>query len=440
MGTEILALLMFPAIAVGIFLGFPVFVVLMGVSLWVGLIGWGSPIMDQMASAALWVLMNDALPAVPLFVFMGCMMERAGIAERSFHVLQVLFGPVRGSVALATLALCTLFAAATGVVGAPVTVMGLLALPVMLKRGYDIPMATGCILAGGTLGILIPPSIMLVLYGPLANVSVARLYAAAIIPGLILSGLYMSYVAIRCAINPKMGPPLPPEERAMPKLQLFCALVVDMVPFFLIILAVLGSIVFGLAAPTEAAAVGAVCGMLLAAAHRQLNLKNLKDAVYDTMMASAFVLTITVGANIFTGAFLALGGGQLITDFLFWLPVGRYGVLAVILLIIFIMGFFVDWIAILLIFIPIFAPIVPKLGFDPLWFALLVCICLQTAFLTPPFATSIFYLKGVAPPEVKLMDIYKGVMPYIALQVIGLTLCIIFPQIVLWLPTLAYGK
>jgi tripartite ATP-independent transporter DctM subunit len=440
MGTEILAILMFPAIAVGIFLGFPVFVVLMGVSLWVGLIGWGSTIMDQMASAALWVLMNDALPAVPLFVFMGCMMERAGIAERSFHVLQVLFGPVRGSVALATLALCTLFAAATGVVGAPVTVMGLLALPVMLRRGYDIPMATGTILAGGTLGILIPPSIMLVLYGPLANVSVARLYAAAIIPGLILSGLYMGYVAVRCAINPKMGPPLPPEERAMPRLQLFYALVVDMVPFFLIILAVLGSIVFGLAAPTEAAAVGAVCGMLLAAAHRQLNLKNLKDAVYDTMMASAFVLTITVGANIFTGAFLALGGGQLITDFLFWLPVGRYGVLAVILLIIFIMGFFVDWIAILLIFIPIFAPIVPKLGFDPLWFALLVCVCLQTAFLTPPFATSIFYLKGVAPPEVKLMDIYKGVIPYIALQLIGLTLCIIFPQVVLWLPTLAYGR
>lgn len=439
MESGTLAISMLAFVAVGIFLGFPVFAVLAGVSLIVGFIGWGPVVLDQMVSRTFWVLMNDTLPAVPLFVFMGCIMERAGIAEKAFGILQVALGPVKGSMALATVLLCTLFAAGTGIVGAPVTVMGLLALPAMMRRGYDIPLATGSILAGGTLGILIPPSIMLILYGPLAGLSVARLFTAGIMPGLVLSALYLAYISIRCILRPQMGPALPPEERAMPKLKLFTLIVADMFPFFLIIVAVLGSIIMGLAAPTEAAAVGAVCGVLLTAAYRRLNWKTIKEAAYETITVSAFILTITIGASIFTGVFLALGGGNVITDFLLGLPLGPYGILAVILFIVFILGFFIDWIAILLICIPIFAPIVPMLGFDPLWFALVFAVCLQTSFLTPPFAVSIFYLKGVAPPGVELTQIYKGVIPFVTLQLVGLALVVIFPQIILWLPGIIYG-
>jgi tripartite ATP-independent transporter DctM subunit len=369
---------------------------------------------------------------------MGCIMERAGIAERAFGILQIALGPLRGSIALATVFLCTLFAAGTGIVGAPVTVMSLLALPAMMKRGYNIPLATGSILAGGTLGILIPPSIMLILYGPLAGISVARLFTAGIVPGLVLSGLYLTYIIIRCYIQPHAGPSLPRDERAMPILRLIFSVVTGMVPFFLIIVAVLGSIIMGLAAPVEAAAVGATCGVILAITYRRFSWNSLKESVYATIRISSMILIIAVGASIFVGVFLALGGGDMITRFLMGLPFGPYGVLGVIMFIIFIMGFLIDWIAILLIFIPIMAPIMPELGFDPLWFALVFAVCLQTSFLTPPFAVSIFYLKGVAPPEVQLTDIFKGVIPFVTLQLIGLTLVIIFPQIILWLPSIVY--
>lgn len=439
MGSGILALLMFAITAGGVFLGFPVFAVLMGTAFLVGFVGWGPVVIDQMVYFGFGVLMNDALPAIPLFVFMGSMLDKSGIAERSFRLMQILFGSVKGSVALATLALCTLFAAGTGIVGASVSIMGLLALPVMIRRKYDPALASGTILAGGTLGILIPPSIMLVLYGPLAGLSVARLFAAAILPGLLLSFLFFVYIFIRCLINPSLGPALPPEERKMPIKQLVYLLSTDLIPFLFVIIAVLGSILFGFASPTEAASVGCVGALVLAALHRKLNLKNFKEAAQETITTSAFILLITVSANIFCGVFLALGGGDIITSILTRLPFGSYGVLFIICLIIFLMGFFIEWIAILLIFIPIITPIIPILGFDPLWFAVVVCVCLQTAFLTPPFATSIFYLKGVAPPEVKIWDIYKGVVPFVALQLVGLAICILFPQLILWLPNLIYG-
>lgn len=439
MGSGILALLMFGITAGGVFLGFPVFAVLMGTAFLVGFVGWGPVVIDQMVYFGFGVLMNDALPAIPLFVFMGSMLDKSGIAERAFQLMQIVFGSVKGSVALATLALCTLFAAGTGIVGASVSIMGLLALPVMIRRKYDPALASGTILAGGTLGILIPPSIMLVLYGPLAGLSVARLFAAAILPGLLLSFLFFVYIFIRCLINPSLGPALPPEERKMPIKQLVYLLSTDLIPFLFVIIAVLGSILFGFASPTEAAAVGCVGALVLAALHRKLNLKNFKEAAQETITTSAFILLITVSANIFCGVFLALGGGDIITSILTRLPFGSYGVLFIICLIIFLMGFFIEWIAILLIFIPIITPIIPILGFDPLWFAVVVCVCLQTAFLTPPFATSIFYLKGVAPPEVKIWDIYKGVVPFVALQLVGLAICILFPQLILWLPNLIYG-
>jgi len=436
---ETIALLMLPAVAAGVFLGFPVFAVLAGVSLIFGVWGWGTVVMDQMMSRSFWVLMSDTLPAVPLFVFMGCLMERAAIAEKAFGILQIALGPLRGSIALATVFLCTLFAAGTGIVGAPVTVMGMLALPAMMRRGYDIPLATGSILAGGTLGILIPPSIMLILYGPLASISVARLFTAGILPGLLLSALYMGYILFRCTVNPSMGPSLPRDERDFPIARILWLVLRDMLPFFAVIVVVLGSIIGGLASPTEAAAVGAVFALILSIAYKGFTLKRLKEAVYETAAVSAFILTITIGAAIFTGVFLALGGGNVIAQFLLGLPLGRYGVLLMILLIVFLLGFFVDWIAILLITVPIFSPIIAQLGFDPLWFALVFAVCLQTSFLTPPFAVSIFYLKGVAPPEVKLVSIYKGVVPFVMLQLAGVGLCIAFPEIILALPRLVYG-
>ncbi len=439
MDPQMLAVLMLVIVALGIFLGFPVFAVLAGVALIVGWIGLGSRVADLMMSRSFWVLLNDALPAVPLFVFMGAMMERAGIAERAFGTMQVALGPLRGSIALATVLICTLFAAGTGIVGAPVTVMGMLALPAMMKRGYNVPLATGSILAGGTLGILIPPSIMLIVYGPLAGVSVARLFTAGLVPGLVLSGLYLLYIWLVCLIKPEMGPSLSREERAITPLQIVLAIFRDMAPFVLVILAVLGSIIFGLAAPTEAAAVGAVAGVVLAAAYGGLSWANLKSAVYETAIVSTFILTITIGASVFTGVFLSLGGGRLISGFLAGLPLGPIGILIVILGIVFILGFFLDWIAILLICIPIFAPIMVNMGFHPLWFALLFTVCLQTSFLTPPFAVSIFYLKGVAPPGVQLPQIYRGVIPFVILQLIGLALMVVFPEIILWLPRLVYG-
>ena len=429
---------MLAAVAVGIFLGFPIFGVFAGVSLIFGLVGWGTVVCDQMISRSFWILMNDALPAVPVFVFMACLLRRSGIAERAFGILQIALGSLRGSVAIATVLLSTLFAAATGIVGAGVTVMSMLALPIMLERKYDVPLATGSILAGGTLGILIPPSVMLILYGPLADISVARLFTGAMMPGLVLSALYLLYIIIRCVKNPLLGPPLPLAQRMMPKVEIFTSIIRYLLPFIFVIVAVLGSIIFGVASPTEAASVGAVAALILTAVYRKLRWQSFKDSVYETITISTFILTITLMSTIFTGVFLALGGGDVIRNFLLGLPFGRYGVLAVILAIVFVLGFFLHWIAILLIFIPIFAPLVPMLGFNPLWFAVVFAVCLQTSFLTPPFAISIFYLKGVAPPSVKVTQIYKGVIPFVILQLIGLTLTITFPQIVLWLPGIVY--
>jgi tripartite ATP-independent transporter DctM subunit len=401
-------------------------------------LGWGTPVFDQMASRTYGIMSNDALVAVPLFIFMGYMMERSGIADGLFDTLQQLFGSLKGSLALATVVLGTILAATTGIVGASVTMMGLLTLPSMLKRGYDIPLATGTILAGGTLGILTPPSIMLILYGPMAGLSIARLFAAAIIPSLVLSVLYMAYITIRCIINPELGPALTKAERDIPVSELMVKFATTLLPPLALILAVLGSIFFGLAAPTEAAAVGGFGAAILCAAYKKLTWANLTETVYLTLRTSAMILLLTVGATVFTGVFLALGGGRLIEGFLLGMALPPAGVLMIVMLMVFLMGMFIDWIAILLILIPILNPVVRALGFDPLWFAMLVCINLQMSYLTPPFAYSIFYLKGVAPDDVQVVQIYKGAIPFVILQMIGLALVVVFPEIVTWLPKLIY--
>ncbi len=438
MEPQYLALTMFAVLLLGVFSGFPLAFVLMGAGMIFGLIGWGGAVFDQMASRTFGIMANDALVAVPLFIFMGYMMERSGIADELFGALQEALGQLKGSLAITTVVLGTILAATTGVVGASVTMMGLITLPPMLKRNYDIPLATGTILAGGTLGILIPPSVMLILYGPMAGLSIARLFAAAIMPGLLLAGLYIAYIAIRCHIRPELGPALPKEQRTMARAQLIKKLCVSLLPPLVLILAVLGSIFFGLAAPTEAAAMGGFGAALLCAAYGKLTWANLQDVVYLTMKASAMILILTVGANIFTGVFLALGGGQVIESFLMGMALPPIGILVLVMIIVFVLGMFVDWIAILLILIPVLSPIIKSQGFDPLWFALLVCVNLQTSYLTPPFAYSIFYLKGVAPKSVEVAHIYRGVIPFLMLQLIGLTLCIIFPKIVTWLPALIY--
>ncbi len=439
MDPQYVALWMFLALLLGIFSGFPLAYVLLGSGFIFGYLGWGTAVFDQMVARTFGIMMNDALVAVSLFIFMGYLMDRSGIAEGLFHSLQLALGPLRGSIALVTVLLCTILAATTGIVGTSVTMMGLLSLPIMLRRGYDISLATGSIIAGGTLGILIPPSVMLILYGPMAGLSIARLFTAAILPGLLLSGLYLSYIAILCFFKPDMGPALPKEERNIPPVHLFFLLLKTLFPPLFLILAVLGSILFGLAAPTEAAAVGAMGAALLCIAYRKMNWEILKDVVYRTLQTTAMILVITVGANVFTGVFLALGGGTAMEDYLLKSALSPYSFLAIVMILIVILGCFVDWIAIILIMIPIITPIVKKIGFDPIWFAILVCINLQISYLSPPFAYSIFYLKGVAPPEVELRHIYRGVIPFMLLQCVGLFLCILFPQIVLWLPTLVYG-
>lgn len=438
MEPEVLAISMFGSVLVGILTGFPIAFILAGIGLLFGYLAWGPPVMDQMISRTFWVMNNDTFPAIPLFVFMGCVLERSGVIDKLFDDLRLAFGPLRGSLALATMLVCTIFAAATGIVGASVTVMGLIALPAMLKHSYDKKLATGTILAGGTLGILIPPSIMLIIYGPMAQLSIAKMFAGAIVPGLVLSALFSTYIGLRCLIQPHLGPSLPKEERMISPLRLVGKLSISLFPTAFLVFAVLGSILFGLAAPTEAAAVGAAGALLIGLIYRKLTWQNFKESVYATLRVSSMILIIAVGASIFTGVFLRLGGGKAFEAILVGLPVSPMVIAMIILFFIFIMGMFLDWVGILLIFVPIIHPILPSLGLDPLWFALVVCVTLQTSFLSPPYAVSIFYLKGVAPPEVKITDIYKGVIPFLTLQIIGVALCIIFPQIILWLPSILY--
>jgi tripartite ATP-independent transporter DctM subunit len=385
------------------------------------------------------VMESEILIAVPLFVFMGTILEKSGVAEKVYQSLYELFGPVRGGLAIATIVTCTIFAACTGVIAATVTTMTLLAIPSMLKRNYDKGLASGVVCAGGSLGILIPPSVMLVMYGPLANLSVAKLFAAALFPGLLLSALYLAYILMRSWLRPNTAPAISAEERPPIGLKLLRNTVLHMLPSFFLILAVLGSIIAGIASPTEASGVGAFCAMVLAAFYRKLTLQYVKEAAYTTLIVTAMVFFIIVGAGIFNAVFIFLGGSEVVRNALMSLPFGRWFILATMMFILFIGGFFISWQGLLYMLVPIFLPVVTALGFDQLWFALLVCVNLQMSFLTPPFAYAIFFVKGAAPPEITTWDIYRGVVPFVTLQVIGLSICILYPEIILWLPRVTLG-
>ena len=395
-------------------------------------------IFDLFVSNTFSVMSNEVLVAVPLFLFMGYVVERANIVNRLFFSIQIATRHVPGSMAIAALATCTIFATATGIVGAVVTLMGLLALPAMLKAGYDKKLASGVICAGGTLGILIPPSIMLIVYAAIAQVSPVRLYAAALFPGILLASMYMMYVVARATINPSLAPK--PKEEDIPSLGIILwQLLTSFVPLFVLILGVLGSILAGVATPAEAAGVGSLGGLILAALYRSLSWQRLKEAVFLTARTSAMVCWLFVGSWTFASVFSYLGGHALIEHWILGMDLGPIGFLIIAQLIIFFLGWPLEWSEIIIIFVPIFLPLLKHYNIDPLFFGVLVALNLQTSFLTPPMAMSAYYLKGVAGKTVELMEIFKGIMPYLAIVIFAMFLMYLFPQIVLWLPKYLFG-
>ena len=432
---EILIIILFTGLIGGLLLGFPVPFVMLGISMIVGFLGVGAGFFPMMILRVFETMQNYILIAIVLFVFMGIMLEHSGAAERLFNAIHILLGSLKGGLALAVVAVCTIMAAATGIMGAPVIIMGLFALPEMLKRGYDRALSSGTICAGGTLGILIPPSIMLVVYGPMAGISVGKLFMGAIIPGLILSFLYAGYIIVTCHLNPELGPPLPPDQRKMSVKKKITMILTSLLPTLFLVLAVLGTIFFGIAAPTEAAAVGAFASILLALAYRRLNWQTLKTAVHRTLVVSSMILLIVAAAFVFTGTFMLIGGGDLVKEWLLGLPLGRWGILSIMALSFFIFGLFMEWVGIVPILVPIFTPVIAALDFNPLWVAILFCVAMQTSFLTPPMAPALFYIKGVAADELDFgRHIVKGAVPFIILQLIGVALIALFPGLALWLP------
>ncbi|WP_103173290.1 TRAP transporter large permease subunit [Paracoccus sp. SY] len=397
-------------------------------------------IFDLFVNQTYTVISNEVLTAVPLFLFMGYIVERANIVDRLFSTLAVATRNLPGALGVATLITCALFATATGIVGAVVTLLGLLALPQMLKMRYNHSFAAGIICAGGTLGILIPPSIMLIVYAATSGVSIVRLYAATLLPGLVLVGLYFIYIVTRAIINPSLAPrPTEDEVPSMPLGKLIWLLTTSFIPLAALILAVLGSILFGLATPTEAASIGALGGILLAAAYRAMTFDRLRESVYLTVRTTAMVCWLFVGSYVFAAVFSYLGGEKVIADFVAGLDLTPVQFLIMAQLIIFLLGWPLEWSEIIIIFVPIFLPLLPMFGIDPLFFGVLVALNLQTAFLTPPMAMSAYYLKGIAPENVKLTEIFAGMLPYCGLVIISMVIMYLFPQIVFSLPDAVYG-
>ena len=385
------------------------------------------------------VMENDTLVAIPLFLFMGYVVERANIVNKLFYSLQMAARNLPGSMAIAALITCAVFSTASGIVGAVVTLMGLLAFPAMIKANYDKSFSAGVICSGGTLGILIPPSIMLIVYAAIAELSPLRLYAAAMIPGLLLAGSYIIYVIFRVMINPSIAPK-PREEDVPPRHVVYWQLLTSFVPLTALIMLVLGSILGGLATPAEAAAMGAFGGLVLAVIYRSFSWEMLKDSVYLTAKATAMVCWLFVGSWTFASVFSYLGGHEIIEHFILGFDLAPWQFLIMVQIIIFLLGWPLEWSEILIIFVPIFLPMLPTFGVNPYFFAMLVALNLQTSFLTPPMAMSAYYLKGVLGDKIELMDIFRGIMPYLAIVIGIMVLMYLFPGIALWLPDYLFGK
>lgn len=434
---EVTVLLMFLAVVVGTALGYYLAFVLTAVGLFFGVVLFGDRYVGVLINSFYSTITNNVLLAIPLFILMGNIMQHTGAGDRIFSSLYVLFGRLKGGLLIATNMLATIFATITGVVGASVVTVGTLSLPALLERKYDKKLSAGIICAGGGLGVLIPPSIMLVVYGPVAGVSVGSLFMAAIIPGILLSLVYTIYVVVRCFLNPELGPPISAEERKAEIERVgIPGLVFAIVPPLLIVLAVLGTIFFGIATPTEAAAVGVMAAFILGLSYRTLSFRKVSDSLTSTLKTTCMILTMTVGAVTFISTFASIGGNEVVKDFVLSMPLGRWGILLLMFAVVTILGMFLDWIGIVFLVVPLFTPIALALGFDPVWFAMLVILFLQLSYLTPPFALSVFYFKAVAPADFPMMDLYKSVLPFIGLQLLVFAAVMIFPQIVLWLPGL----
>jgi tripartite ATP-independent transporter DctM subunit len=433
MGVLMLALFL-----VFLMLGFPIAFTLMAMGVGFGYYAMGPAVFQLFVQRTYSVMANDVLLSIPLFLFMGYVVERANILDRLFRSIQLAASWLPGSLAVATLATCALFATATGIVGAVVTLMGLLAFPAMLRAGYDTRLAAGVICAGGCLGILIPPSVMLILYGATAGVSVVKLYAAAFFPGLMLASLYMLYVIARATINPALAPKLPAEQRNVPLLKIISELATSFLPLALLIMGVLGAIMFGFATPSEAAAIGALGALILAIAYRSFSFEKLKESVFLTARASAMVCWLFVGSAVFSAVFAYLGGQKVVEEFVLGLNLSPTMFLIMTQAIIFLLGWPLEWTEIIIIFLPIFLPLLDDFGVDPLFFGVLVALNLQTSFLSPPVAMAPFYLKGVAPKHVTIDEIFNGVYPFLAIVLLSMVAFYTWPQIGLWLPNYLY--
>ena len=421
-----------------IMLGFPIWITLMAMGIFFGYFAMGARIFALLTQNTFSILSNDVLTAVPLFLFMGYIVERANILDRLFFSIQVAARKIPGSMAVATLLTCAFFATATGIVGAVVTLMGLLAFPAMLKAGYDTRLAAGVVCAGGTLGILIPPSILLIVYAATAGLSVVQLYAGAFFPGFVLAGFYVMYVVGRVVLNPSLAPDVK-DQPVLPARQVMVALLTSFFPLAVLILSVLGAIVFGLATPTEAASVGAFGSLVLAAGYRALDFTRLKEAVYLTARTTAMVTYLFVGSWTFASVFAYLGGQTLVEHMITSMHLSRVEFLLLAQFIIFLLGWPLEWTEIIIIFVPIFLPLLKVFHVDPLVFGILVALNIQTSFNTPPMAMSAYYLKGVAPPHVRLTQIFAGALPFVFMVFITMALLYIFPGLATWLPKALYA-
>jgi tripartite ATP-independent transporter DctM subunit len=441
MSNPEIGMVMLALFLAAVMLGFPIAFTLAGMGLFFGYYAMGHAIFDLFVTSTNDVMANDVLTAIPLFLFMGYMVERANILDRLFYSVQMAARGLPGSLAIATLITCAMFATATGIVGAVVTLMGLLAFPAMLKAGYDTKLSAGVVCAGGCLGIMIPPSVLLILYGATAGISAVRLYAAAMIPGFLLTALYLMYVVGRVMWNPALAPTPEEFKKPIPFFTVFWALLTSFFPLAILIMSVLGAILFGLATPSEAAAVGAIGALILSVAYGSFTFERLKEAVFLTARTSAMVCFLFVGSKLFSSVFAYLGGHAVVEHwFTQDLNLNSVGFMMVTQFIIFLLGWPLEWTEIIIIFVPIFLPLLKTFNVDPVFFGVLIALNMQTSFNTPPVAMAAYYLKGVSPPSVKLTDIFAGSLPFVYLVFICMALVYIFPEITLWLPRVLYDQ
>ena len=434
--NDIIPFLMLPAAFTLMFLGIQVAFSMMITAVLFGLVIFGDRVVFQFIEKIEDISSNFVFAAVPLFVFMGAILEKSGIADKLFEAIHIWTRRLPGGLALATIIMCIIFAASSGVIGATESVVGLLTIPIMLRYKYDKALISGSICAGGSLGTIIPPSVVAVVMGPLANVSVGDLLYGMVFPGLIMALLYLIYIFVLCTIYPERGPRIPPEPNDPNFKEKLWISTKNLVPPLLMIVAVLGSILFGLASPTEAAAIGAIASVLLTVLYQNFTWKGLYEALIKTVLITAMIMAVLLAGSLFTGVFIGGGGINTANQLINQMQLSPWILLSLMMLIIFIAGFFLDWISIVLIFVPLFTPLIISAGFDPVWFCILFLIMIQTSYLTPPMAPAIFYLRAVAPAEINIKHMYKGVVPFIVLQCLTLVFVMIFPSLVTYLPSI----